>query len=59
MKKRKKVKKRIVWFARAGDIARCGPFDSQVEAVNALRLHKTKGSLHEFLPNMFVWPEEL
>jgi hypothetical protein len=31
-------KKRVLWFARGGGIAKCGPFDTQIEAVNAMRL---------------------
>lgn len=36
----KKKKKRVLWFARGGGIARCGPFDTQIDAVNAMRLVK-------------------
>lgn len=31
------AKKKIVWFARGGGIKQCGPFETQVEAVNAMR----------------------
>jgi hypothetical protein len=34
--------KKIVWFARGGGIAKCGPFKTQLEAVNAMRLVKRK-----------------
>lgn len=34
--------KQIVWFARGGGIAKCGPFASQIDAVNAMRLVKTE-----------------
>lgn len=33
-------KKKIVWFAKGGGIAKCGPFDTQIEATNAMRLVK-------------------
>jgi hypothetical protein len=33
---------KIRWYARGGGIARCGPFRSQVEATNAMRLIKTE-----------------
>lgn len=33
-------KKKIVWFAKGGGIAKCGPFKSQIEAVDAMRLVK-------------------
>jgi len=46
---------KIVWFARGGGIARCGPYPTQVAAVDAMRLaDKTRG---EFPPDVFVWPE--
>ena len=38
----KKKKKKIVWFAKGGGIAKCGPFDSQIEATNAMRLVKSE-----------------
>jgi hypothetical protein len=31
---------RIKWFARGGGIAKCGPFKSQIEATEAMRLVK-------------------
>jgi len=33
-------KKKVSWFARGGGIARCGPFKTQIEATNAMRLVK-------------------
>lgn len=33
-----KSKKKIVWFARGGGIKQCGPFETQVDATNAMRL---------------------
>ena len=50
--------KKIVWFARGGDIARCGPYESQIEAVDAMRLKKKPGQNQEFPSDVFVWPEE-
>jgi len=34
------MKKKIVWFAKGGGIAKCGPFKDQIEATNAMRLVK-------------------
>lgn len=64
-------KKKIVWFAKGGGIARCGPFDTQVEAAAAMRLAKPVGlarsvavnintqfTRDEFPADVFVWPEE-
>jgi len=36
----KRKTKKIVYFARGGGIAKCGPFKSQIEAVDAMRLVK-------------------
>ena len=33
-------KRKIKWFAKGGGIAKCGPFDTQIEATNAMRLVK-------------------
>ena len=48
-------KPKIVWFARGGGIVKMGPFKSQVEATNALRLAKDRDRFPE---DAFVWPEE-
>lgn len=37
-----KKKPQILWFARGGGIAKCGPFKTQIEATNAMRLVKRK-----------------
>lgn len=52
---------KIVWYARGGAIAKCGPFTSQVEATNAMRLGKSESfnAAQLFPPNTFVWPEEV
>lgn len=42
----------LCWFARGGGISRSGPFDSQTEATNAIRLNDGG-----FPANAFVWPE--
>jgi hypothetical protein len=34
------MKKKTVWFAKGGGIARCGPFKTQIEATDAMRLVK-------------------
>lgn len=44
----------IQWFARGGNIKRCGPFKTQADAVKALRLTNDRG----FPADAFVWPEE-
>ena len=59
--------KKIVWFARGGDFLRCGPYNSQIEAVKAMRLAPPKGMSYiwcksdvpRYPNNMFVWPEEI
>lgn len=33
-------KRKVIWFAKGGGIAKCGPFKSQIEATNAMRLVK-------------------
>ena len=54
--------KKIVWFARGGDIMKCGPFKTQMEATQAMKLDISKcKNITEgvilFPENMFVWPE--
>lgn len=52
--------KTIKWFARGGDIAKMGPFNSQVEATKSLLLVKRKPDTYDrYPPNAFVWPEEI
>ena len=64
--------RRVQWFARTGLIARMGPFESQVEAVERCRLLPVgrweiahDGSTifpartGDFYDNTFVWPEEV
>jgi hypothetical protein len=47
--------KKIVWFARGGEVLHSGPYNSQVDAIKALKLRHS-GTL----PNSaFVWPEEV
>lgn len=66
-------KKKIVWFARGGGIAKAGPFDTQIDAVNSMRLTEetqeqykkslwshTRDRLRGGFPDdVFVWPEEI
>lgn len=48
----------VVWFARGGAIARCGPYSSQIEATDAMRL--VDGHPDGLFPrDVFVWPERL
>jgi hypothetical protein len=58
--KPKKRAKKIVWFAKGGGIAKCGPFASQLEAFDVMRLTKyARGfSSFPFPPDIVVWPEE-
>ncbi len=53
------VARKIVWFASGGNIAKCGPFRSQIEATNAMRLAPgAKRTETELFPeDVFVWPE--
>lgn len=44
----------IKWFACGGGIAKYGPFDTQIDAVNAMRLADDPS---RFPPDVFVWPE--
>lgn len=44
----------IVWFARGGHVKKMGPYRSQTEATNALRL---AGDRESFPADAFVWPE--
>jgi len=49
----KKARKRVEWFACGGGILQCGPFSSQIEAVQHMRL------IDDCFPrDVFVWPEE-
>ena len=54
-------KQRIVWYAKGGGISMCGPFKTQIEAVNSMRLaediKERSGSVFPFPPDVFVWPE--
>lgn len=45
---------KIVWYARGGGIEKCGPFKTQIEAVNAMRM---AGRPDEYPADAFVWPE--
>jgi hypothetical protein len=61
-KPKPKKKKKIVWFARGGNIAKSGPYKTQIEAVNAMRLvnnPKLDDTQPIFLRDIFVWPEEV
>lgn len=53
----------ILWYARGGNIARMGPFQSQVEAQRALQLAVEPGEESPCLPrypaNAYTWPEEV
>ena len=51
----------VVWFARGGDIQRSGPFKTQLEATQSLRLRHRNTHAPEvpvFPPDAFVWCEE-
>jgi len=51
--------KDIVWFARGGGIAKAGPFDSQIEAWEAMEYtHEMKERTGYKHPHdTAVWPE--
>ena len=48
------MKYKIMWFARGGGVAKMGPFHTQIEATDHLRLN-TAETL--FPSDAFVWPE--
>ena len=54
------MQKKLKWFARGGGIARCGPFDSQCDAWNAMRYaDKIKEKTRLDHPaDTAVWPEK-
>jgi len=55
-------KDRVVWYAAGGYIAKCGPFDSQVEAWNAMLLTSAARRKHgnRMHPaNTYAWPEKV
>lgn len=49
---------RVDWFSQGGGV-KSGPYKSQVEAWNALRLTEEEAGKHkrEFPPDAVVWPE--
>ena len=57
--------KKIVWYVSGGGIAQAGPYTSQVEAYNSMRLTKdarekqTKAGVFPFPLDIVVWPEEV
>ena len=51
------TKTKVVWFAKGGGIAKCGPHESQVAATNAMRLAGDGPKM--FPDDVFVWPEEV
>ena len=53
------MNRKIAWFAKGGGIAKMGPFRTQVEASNALRLEPVKDSNKIFPDDAFVWCEEI
>lgn len=56
------MKRRIVWFAASGDVARMGPFKSEVDAWAHIRLTaeamERNGSRRPFSDDAIVWCEE-
>ena len=53
----KNSKRTVQWWAKGGGIARCGPFATQEEAADHMRLIPVPGSNAIFPPDVFVWPE--
>lgn len=57
-------REKLQWFARGGGIARCGPFKTQVDAVEAMRHVDDAPRGHVgpwgiFPADMLVWPERV
>jgi len=64
-----KRKPQILWFARGGDVARSGPYDTQVEAARSLMVHRDCCKSKQWprtaecdcglapIKGAFVWPE--
>lgn len=59
-------KRKVLWYAKGGGIAKCGPFKSQIEATNAMRLitpprassnFRERLDMSLFPADVFVWPE--
>jgi len=49
---------KMVWYASGGDIARCGPFENQIVAYEAMILHPSRRISNLIFPeNVIVWPE--
>lgn len=44
----------VVWYARGGGVKKCGPFRTQIDAVNSMRLATDRNA---FPADVFVWPE--
>lgn len=53
------MNRKIAWFAKGNGIAKMGPFLTQIEASNALRLEPVNGSNKIFPDDAFVWCEEI
>jgi len=61
--------KKLVWFARGGDVARMGPFKCQEEAAQHTMVHAENCAMTQYPPGCtcdcqlrpidgaFVWPE--
>lgn len=56
-----KKKAKVLWFARGGEISRCGPFESQVEAWKAMRYTEEHKKIFrsDHPRDTAVWPEEV
>jgi len=59
----------IQWFSRGGDVARMGPFATQVEAAAHVMIHESNCGVHRWpyrkcdctlrpIEGAFVWPEK-
>ena len=69
LRKRSLGRARVVWFARGGDVARMGPFSTQVEASAHVMVHDPQCSIQHWpqvecdcglrpIDGAFVWPEK-
>ena len=68
LRKQRKGRSRVSWFARGGDVARVGPFNTQVDAVAHIMVHAPECAINRWpytecdcdlrpIEGAFVWPE--
>ena len=54
------AKPKTVWYARGGGISKCGPFKTQEQAIQKMRLAKDRivEPAFPYPQDLFVWPEK-